>query len=275
MEELMNRYPMCAMHLTLWLVLSLLSYDWTQEGRAAGPSADARSEPVLKADDDAKTIISKAVKAHGGEKAFSRWSCGYLKYKTKGGFVPTQVGEVTVEDTFQLPGHFKRVTRMDAGGKELLTVYVINDGKGWIKKGDAPAEPIDNKFTERTDHPFAALWNLAPLTDEEVRLTKLGAAKVNGKDAIGVRAQSNKLSDADFYFSPQTGLLLKSRRSLPGADPAKPKVMETFLDDYKDVQGTPVPMQIKGVQDGKEILHVTLLEAKFAEKFEESTFAKP
>src|SRR5439155_21287675 len=140
-----------------------------QESRKADSAPEARSEPVLKTEDDAKTIISKAARAHGGEKAFSRWSCGSLKYKTKGGVVPAQLGEVTVEDTFQLPGHFKRVTRMNAGGKEMLLVFVINHGKGWIKRGDAPAEPINNNFTDKAEHPFAGFCNLAPLTEAQVR----------------------------------------------------------------------------------------------------------
>lgn len=260
---------------TLWLALVLLGCERAQESNKAEPPSEVRSDPVLKTDDDAKTIISKAVKAHGGEKAFTRWNCGYLKYKTKGGVVPAQFGEVIVEDTFQLPGHFKRVTHMNAGGKELLLVFVVNNGKGWTKRGDAPAEPMDNNITEMTAHPFAGFCNLSPLTEAEVRLTKMGAEKVNGKDAINIRAQSDKLGEVDFCFGSQSGLLLKSRKTLPGADTAKPRVMEAFLDGYKDAQGTLVPLRIKGVQDGKAILDVILIDARFAEKFEESTFARP
>jgi hypothetical protein len=256
----------------LFAIGSLLGSDHTQDSRRVG---EARSEPVLKTEDDAKTIVSKAVKAHGGEKAFSRWSCGYLKYKTKGGVVPAQLREVTLEDTFQLPGHFKRVTRADVSGNELRMIFVINKGKGWTKKGDAPAEPIDNKFTERTEHPFGDFCNLARLTEPGVRLTKLSPEKVNGNDVLGIHAQSNWLGEVDFYFASQTGLLLKSRKWLPGADQHKPNLMESFLDDYKDVQGIQVPMRIKGSQDGKTILEVTLFEARFADKFEEATFAKP
>jgi hypothetical protein len=259
----------------LWLTLILLGCERTQESRKAEWRSEQSSDPVLKADDNARTIVNKAVQAHGGEKSFTRWSCGYLKYKTKGGVVPTQLGEVTVEDTFQLPGHFKRVTRMDAGGKELLMVFVVNHGKGWTKRGDAPAEPIDNNFTEKTEHPFAGFCNLSLLTDAGIRLTKLGVEKINGMEAMGIRAQSEKLGEVDFYFGSQSGLLLRSKKMLPGADPAKPSVMEASLDDYKDVQGTKVPMRIKGAQDGKAILDVTLIDARFADKFEESTFAKP
>src|SRR5205823_4356238 len=148
-------------------------------------------------------------------KVFARWNCGYLKYKTKGGVVPAQVGEVTIEDTFQLPGHFKRVTHMEASGKELRMVFVVNDGKGWTKKGDAPAEAIDNDFTEKIEHPFARFCNLAPLTGKEIRLTKLGEETIGGRKSIGIRARSEELGEVDFYFAKQSGLLLKAQTSTP------------------------------------------------------------
>jgi hypothetical protein len=259
----------------LWLSLFQFGCERTQDNRKAEPAPEAPSDTILKSDDDAKAIISKAVSAHGGEKAFPRWGCGYLKYMTKGGVVPAAFAGATVEDTFQLPGHFKRVVSWGANGKEPLMVFVVNHGKGWTKKGDGPAEPSDNAFTERTEHPFARLCSLAPFAAEDLHLTKLGPEKVNGKDAIGIRVRMDELGAVDFYFGVPTGLLLKSSQSLPGAGPDRPGVMETFLDEYKDVQGVQVPMRITGVQDGRVTLDVTLIDARFAERFEENTFAKP
>jgi hypothetical protein len=274
-EHLMDRCWPFAFLLTLWLVPFQLGCERSQGPRNLKPALQTRPEPVLTADDDAKTVIEKAVKAHGGEKAFSRWKCGYVKYKTRGGIVPDQVGEVTVEDTFQLPGHFKRVTRVDTGGKELVIVFVVNHGKSWTKKGDGPSAPIDNDVTERPVHSFAGFCNLAPLTEAEVRLTKLGEEKIGGRQAMGVRVQSDKLGEVDFYIGSQTGLLLKLRKSLPSAEPERPTVVETFLDDYKDLQGAKIPMRIQSWQDSELILDVTLIDVKFAERFEDSTFAKP
>jgi hypothetical protein len=271
----MSRHHALAVLLTLWPALIPLGCDRTREGRKAGPAAEAPSEPALKAGDDARTILAKAVKAHGGEKALSCWNCGYLKYTTRGGVVPAPLGEVTVEDTFQLPGHFKRVTRMDAGGTRRRTVYVINHGKGWIKKDNAPVQPIGNNITERTEHEFAGFCNPAPLMEAGVRLTRLGAEKVSGKEAVGIRARSDRLGEVDFYFGAQTGLLVKSRKELPAAGTDRPSVMEAFLDDYQSVQGIQVPMRITGTQDGRTNLDVTLIEARFADRFDESTFARP
>lgn len=258
-----------------WPILFLVGCQNSREPQKAEPPSEVRPQPILQADDDAKTILSKAVKAYGGKKAFSRWNCGYLKYKSKGGIVPTSIGEVTLEDTFQLPGHFKRITRTKANGTELVMSFVVNNGKGWKKRGDEEAEPIENTFTNRTEHPFAGFCNLTPLTEAGVQLTKLGNEKIDARQTVGLRAKSAKLGEVDFYFDLETGLLLKSRKSLPTATPDKRAVMESFLDNYKEVQGGQVPMRIKGIRDGKIILDVRLIDVKFADKIEEGKFAKP
>jgi hypothetical protein len=287
----MSHHHLSVMLLALVPTMLLIRDGDPQEKQKKGPASKQTSEPVLRDQDDAKTIIAKAVKAHGGEKSFARWNCGYLKYKTKGGVISAQAGDAIVEDTFQLPGHFKRVAHIDARetkyvpSRKFDLIFVINDGKGWTKKGDAPAEPMENDFTERTEHPFAAFCNLTLLTAPKVNMTKLGTEKINGNDAIGMRAKSEILNDVDFYFASKTGLLLKTRKSLPasdalrkllgGADTDKASVLETYLSDYKEVQGTQIPMRIYGTQDGQAILDVVLLEARFADKCEEGTFAKP
>jgi hypothetical protein len=250
----------------------LLGSGRSQDAKKPQP---AKGEPVLRSEDDAKTVLAKAVKAYGGDKAFARWNCGYVKYKTKGGIIPAVLGEATGEDTFQLPGHFKRQVRTAFAGRETSMVFVINNGKGWSKRGDAPAQPIDNDFTEKTEHLFAGFCGPSWLSRLDPRLTKLDAEKVDGREALVVRAESDELGQMDLYFSKETGLLLKSKRRLPGTDPDKSAPLETTYEDYKEVDKGMIPMRIKGHQGGKLILDLTLIEVKFADKFDEGTFAKP
>src|SRR4051794_20828084 len=92
-------------------------------GRTDGPKP--ATGLLLVPDDNALTVLAKAVLVHGDKKAFTVWRCGQLEYKMKGGGAAGQLGEVAVEDTFQLPGHFKRVTRLKVGEKEVPIVLVV------------------------------------------------------------------------------------------------------------------------------------------------------
>ena len=257
------------------LALLLIYCHCSPRTQAAEAASAPRSQPVGKADDRAEAVIARAIQAIGGEKTFTRWRCGYIKYKSKGGIVPAFIGEMTVEDTFQLPGHLKRVLHMDNGGRDMVMIWVINNGKGWTKKGDGPSEPMDNNFTDSAEHTFAAFSNLAPLVEGHAQLTTLGDEKIGGREATGIRVQSDKLGEADLYFSLETGLLLKSRKSVPGTDPNKANIGETFLDEYKDVQGGKVPMRIRVTYDGKELFNIHLIDVKFSDRFDDATFAKP
>jgi len=243
------------------------------EKKASAPAILA--EPTLRLDGDAKSTVIKAIAAHGGVKAFSRWNCGFLKYKPKATIIPGALGDVTLEDTFQLPGHFKRLTRMISGEQELVQVFVINHGKGWAKRGNAEAQPLDNNAsTEAPAHLFLNFFNLPPLLEEQVSLTKLGAELLNGRDVLIVRAQSASLPELDCYFDQQSGLLVKTKKLLKAANLEPPTFAEALLEDYRIIQGGMVPFRIKG-NDGRANLDVGLIEARFAESFDEKTFAKP
>jgi hypothetical protein len=78
------------------------------------------------------------------------------------------------------------------------------------------------------------------------------------------------------------------KRNIPYADPAHERQVldvysphhaknlpESFLDDYRNIQGRMVPMQIRAFQDGQPILDITMIEVKFLEKVASSEFEKP
>jgi hypothetical protein len=251
-------------------VLLSAACDRSPSTRTTEPTKRPRTEPVLRPDDNPKTIVNKAVKAHGGEKAFTRWSCGRIKYKAEGSIVPSPLGNATMEDTFQLPGHFKRVARMTAIGKEFVMVFVLNHGKGWTKKGDGEPVPEENAFTDRTEHPFGPSISLLPFLDNQLRLTRPLGGATDGQGRIGVRAEGEGIEPVDLYFDAQTGLLQLARTN---REP--PAITDTILEDYREIQEGMVPMQVKGVRAGKLIWHATLLEVEFRDKYEGGVFAKP
>lgn len=236
---------------------------------------EQRSDAILQPDDDAKTVIEKATKVVGDEAALAQWKCGIVKYKTKGNIVPGESGESLTEDTFQLPGHFKRVMRVEGGGKNLSIRFVSNHGKWWTKKGDAPAEPMDNDFSERTEHPFAEYSRLPMIGGNDFQRIEPSGERIDGKEVIGIRVRHADLNSFDCYFARQTGLLLEFTNTVPGTNPDKASTLNSYLSDYKKVRGCMVPMRIERIREGKTMVDVTILDLEFAPKFDESLFVKP
>ena len=176
-------------------------------------------EPVLGAGDAANVVLAKAVAAHGGEKAFTRWSCGKVKYRAEGSIVPALPGHATMEDTFRLPGYFKRETRMTAGGKEFVVVFALYDGAGWTKNGPAATEPTGNPFAERSEDTFSSPLDLLPYLDREVRLTRRPAAAGDDRSRVTLRAEGDGFGPVDRSFEAATGL---SRSVAKDAAPPTP-----------------------------------------------------
>jgi hypothetical protein len=221
----MQRNRMSQMLITLAAGLALLGCDRSQSTPTEQATTPSRMVPASRAAEDPKTILTRAVRAHGGERAFTRWNCGQVKYKAEGSIVPGLLGPVILEDTFQLPGHFKRITRTNVGGRELVTIFVINHGKGWTKRGDAEPEPEENTYAERSEHPLGATFSLVPVQGREVRLTTLSGGNSEHSQLVGIRAQGDGPGPVDLYFDPESALLrvVLSART------------ETVFEEYKDI----------------------------------------
>jgi hypothetical protein len=230
---------------------------------------------VIQRDDDAKTILTKAVAAHGGADKLSRWSKGYVKYKAAVGFAPAELGEPVLEDTFDLPGHFKRVIHVKKGTEEVTITYVHNNGKGWIKRGNAEAEPDENRVTERAEHIFAGLCDLSKLCGKDTKLTRLPDAKVGDRDAAVINAKTPEGIDTDFFVDKQSALVIRTRKqqAVPGSQ--VPVTMVVVLDGHKTFQNGVYPTKIKGLGNDKPLVEATILELKFLDKVDEAEFKKP
>src|SRR5260370_41841870 len=117
--------------LALPVLFSCLAGCGRSERSSSAQPAQRLTAPLIEPGDDGKTIVARAIKAFGGVEMFKRWHTGSVKYLARGQFISAQVGETTAEDTFQLPGHFKRDSYPSATVPALAVTLVINDSKGW------------------------------------------------------------------------------------------------------------------------------------------------
>jgi len=230
---------------------------------------------VIAAEDDGKAIFDKGVQALGGVDRLPRWNVGAIKYRATGSGEAAGAAEAVVEDTFQLPGRFKRVARITRGGAERTMTLVVRDGKGWEKKGDAATTEVANDASDKKEHPFAVFANLRPMLEPDVQLIRAGEIDVDGKLCQIVRVASPRLDPLALFFDKNTALLLKTRKTIERPGSPLPTVVDTYLSDYRDVNGVLVPMRIKGFQGDKPILDVRLLEVRFPDQIDDAAFAKP
>lgn len=256
----------CALGLLLLAVMVPCTLAWDE------PSPKL----AIDSQDDAKAIMDKSIKAYGGVAQLKKWSCGYVKYRStaEGMGMP---GSVVMEETFQFPGRFKRIAVYQLQGRESRSVYVIDKEKSWSKFNDreTQTEPDGNDFGKKTEHPYANFYSLAPVIAGNNTFKRLDDDKAGTQEVAVVRIQGENQVQVDFYFDKKTALLLKTRRYSVDPDSGKKIIADVFLEEHKEVQGVTVPMRIKGYQDGKPAMTMTILELKFKDKYPDGTFAKP
>jgi hypothetical protein len=235
--------------------------------------------PVARAaDDDVKAIIQKAIKAHGGEKALTKYKA--TRSKSSGKLVIPGAGEVefTQEVTLMQPDKFKEAMELDIAGMKIKVVTMASGDKFSIEAAgkDVPiTADIKTAMKEaRYSMKMSRLTTL--LGDKAVELSNLGEIKVEGKPAVGVRVASKGQKDLSLYFDKKTGLLAKVERR--GTDPMTGNEFteERIVLEYKEPnkEGISMPKKVTVKRDGKKFMEAEVSETTLLEKIDDSEFEK-
>jgi len=219
------------------------------------------------ADDAAKSIIEKAIKAHGGAENLAKLKVRQEKTETK----YDKMSTFTMDSLIQLPDRAKYAAR----GSNWTFIEVINGDKIWTdadgKPGETTAEQL--KHGKELLHENYVV-TLAPLLkDKRFKLSPLTEIKVNDRPALGVKVTAKDHADVDLYFDKDTGLLVKSEATRPfdGQD----IVMSTVYSEYKETDGLKWPRRKVDYWDGKQVRESEITELRFLDKIDDSEFAKP
>ncbi|MBM3979199.1 MAG: hypothetical protein FJ304_02725 [Planctomycetes bacterium] len=235
---------------------------------AAGP---ARADDAA----EAKKLIEKAVKAHGGQEALDRFTGGAVTFK--GTFHGMGEG-VPVSGTVTTGGADKQRVELEieAGGQKVSVVVVLAGTKGWSKIIKDVTEMTKDQLAEAREQAYAGwVTTLAPLKSKQFTFATTGEIKVDGKVALGVKVSSKGHRDIDLYFDKVSGLLVKSETRVKDDTSGQEVNEEGFPGDYKDVQGTKQPNQFTVKRDGKLFIEGVASKVELFEKVDDSTFAKP
>ncbi len=164
-------------------------------------------------DDDARAVVEKAIRAHGGPENLTKLQTCRIKSK---GTVDLSVafGTQMADDAFgvmkrefetetfvQLPRQYKVIidrwmnfSAIIGGGrgpKDLAATVVLNGDEGWIKTNGHTKSMNEEELKESKSHAreLHAITLVPLLKDKEYKLSLLDEAKVKGKVAVGIRVK--------------------------------------------------------------------------------------
>jgi hypothetical protein len=242
---------------------------WCVAGLLAGGAARADDAAEVKA------LLDKAIAAHGG-----------ADHLAKGKAVPTRIkGKVHAlgdgvdysgDIAPQLPDRMRFETSLTVMGTGLKIKTVVQGDKGWVALNDTVTEmPKEQLAESREQTHVSAVTRLVALRDKAYKLSPLGEAKVEGKDAVGVRVEHEGRRDVSLFFDRKTGLLLKTETRGKGPTAGDSEfTAETLYDDDKKVGGSPVAHEVTVRRDGKPFFASENSDVRLAEKLGDSTFEK-
>ena len=230
---------------------------------------------LVHADDDAKTIVRKAIDAHGGADVLNKYPAAKVKIKGTMALLGQMV-PFTSTATYQMPDKMKETQSVQFGG---VTRNVTQ-----LQVGDKVHIFIDGKETKVEDKDLPKykemihvqnLYRLTPLLDIKVcKISLVDDSVVAERPARGVKATSEGHKDITFYFDKGTNMLVKTQRM--GFDPKGVEApIEEFYSGYKDVKGYMYPTKTSVMIRGSKFLDSDTLEFLPLEKFESSEFEKP
>jgi hypothetical protein len=232
---------------------------------------------VRAADDEARAIIDKAIKAHGGEEVLSKYKAGQFKNKGKLSLGGAEV-EFTQNVSFMLPDKFKEALEMKIGGQDVNIVTLANGDKLSIEANGQKIELTDaiKESLKDAQQMMKAMRLVGLVKGKGVELAPLGEAKVEGKTTLGVRVTAKGQKDVSLFFDKETGLLAKIERRTVDPMTGNEVTEERIILEYqkKDKEGQSVPKKALVKHDGKNFIEAEVVDGKYLESLDDSEFQK-
>lgn len=232
---------------------------------------------MARADDEAKDVLAKAIKAHGGEDLLTKHQASQTK--TKGKITLPGVGEVDFaqETSAMLPNKLRDSLTITVMGNDVTILTIANGDKLLVEAGGKEVDAGDaGKAALKDAAHIMQIGRLVPLKDaKKYELGLIGEDKVEGKKVIGLSVKAKDQKDVSVYFDKETGLLakLEFRGMEPGT--GKEVTEERIVTDYaKNKDGIPLPKKIIVKHDGKTFLDAEVVEVTYLEKLDDSVFKK-
>jgi hypothetical protein len=235
------------------------------------------SAAAVFAQDGARAIVEKAIRAQGGEAKVGKLRTMRIKAEGTTDLVPGHPNlPFTIEDTWQMPDRYKTEFRVQLMGKKFTQTQVIDGDKGWIRTNGQVQDMPKEAVAEMKEQRYAEdLDRLGFLSENGIELSALNEIKIEGKSAVGVLVKSKGHRDVKLYFDRASGLLVKREQRVLDPSSNKEVHQEVFFSDYREKDGLKHYQKIVALRDGKKVIEARVTEVEFFEKLDAKVFAKP
>jgi hypothetical protein len=246
-----------------------------------GVAATLVAVGIASADDKAEAVVKKGIEAHGGADALNKYRAGRFKLKGDLHIMGMDL-EITGNLAYSLPDRYRMEIDTEVMG---IKVSINQTVKGDKVKSTVTAGgmtmPAPGGDEEKDELKLAAAMQeaeqLTPLLDKKKFTIKAGdEEEVNGRKAsIVIVMPANLKKEFKLFFDKESGLITKTaHRGLgPGEGAAPVEVLEeTYVSDYKKVNGVQVPMKMEVKHDDKKFMALTLSDYELVEKIDDKEF---
>ncbi len=215
---------------------------------------------------EARAILDRAIKAHGGTAAMTR----AIQFKRSDKGTHSRI-PFSSQWVCRLPDKVRLTIEHGGGGK---TVVVLNGDKAWQSDGGPAAELLPARVRELREEAYVD-WvaTLVPLTKSGFTLSALPKTSVDGKSVVGVQVKRKGQPELHLYFLESGGLLVKIERE---ARVAGLKVDKEYLySEHKAFDGVKLPTRQTVLINGKKFTEFTSSDISFPSKLDAKTFDRP
>lgn len=245
---------------------------------AARPAPAQAKEPDGPA--QARAVIDRAIKAHGGEANLNKFKAVRLKREGKQRRENFYWDAVSIV-TYQMPAKLRIDSEVqNPNGGQFSVFWIVNGDKGWQGSGNRVRELNKAQVTQLLDEMYAPwLASLVPLNDKSFAFSLVGPATVDDREAVVVKVSCQGRPDVNLYFDKKAGLLIKSERRAKDAATNQEYTTETYYRDHKAFQGVMWPTKRLDKRDGMELESgagkYELSDYQALDTLDENLFAKP
>lgn len=203
--------------------------------------------------DDARAVVERAVKAHGGEAALKKAAA--FTSSAKG---TRAVAGREVAYTRALEANLPRSLRQEVTlGGRVRTVVRLDGDKATQTDGGTANELRGPRVKElRAEADVMWLATLVPVLGEGVTLSAAKEEAVGGEQAVGVLAARKGHADVTLHFSKKTGLLVRIARRGPVA--GQEAEMTWTFGGHKEVGGVKRPTKEVQAVGGKKVAELAV-----------------